>query len=288
MLWVIFRFVGVVAPALILVPVFAAASDPNQRHSFKLSIASDVSMEVQGQNQKINSDTVLNYSWGHRGNERILNFDSALVKVNKDGNQIMNIFMSLAKFANTEDGKTEEVPFADASDDLKKILRDSFGAPVCKLRVDENGKEVKREVIAGPGAKDFIDQGMIANARLFHPPFDRARDEWSAPTEVSMGNGGYAAGELTYKKVAGGKGGQAVKVSGTLTNDTFKLPGKPLAIKKAKYVFDGEQTYDPARREWVTGKLGIDVSFQMTAGDTPVASAKGTMTLSLDPLPGKK
>ena len=286
MLRFVLRFVG--ATALALIAISACAADTELSHSFKFTIASRIGIEMQGKKQKIDADTVLHYTWKQRGSERTLSFDSALVKAGQDGNQVMNTFISRAKLTNTENGKTEEVPFEKSPDKLKEMLLDSFGVPVCKLQVDENGKEVKRAIVAGPGAKDLIDHGMIANARLFHAPFMRAQDEWSAATEISMGNGGYAKGELTYKKAAAGKGGQPVKVSGTLTNEGFKWPGKPLTIKKAKYVIKGEQTYDPIQGEWISGNLVIDVSFEMTVDDKPVALAKGTIVVSLDQLPGKK
>jgi hypothetical protein len=110
----------------------------------------------------------------------------------------------------------------------------------------------------------------------------RDKNEWSAPTEVSMGNGGFAKGQLNYKKVEGGKNGQAVKVSGTLTNDGFAVPNSPLTMKSAKYVVDGVQTYDPAQKEWTSGKMNIDVSYEMAATGQPVGVAKGTMVVSLE------
>ena len=39
------------------------------------------------------------------------------------------------------------MPFEKAPADLKKMLQDSFSVPLCKLQVDENGKEVKRQVV---------------------------------------------------------------------------------------------------------------------------------------------
>lgn len=287
-LQILLRIVAVTVLAPIVLGTFAIAAEPSQSHSFKFTIESHVDMVIEGEKQKIDADTELHYTWNHQGGERNLSFDSMLVKVNKDDIQTMNIFMSREKFENMERGQTDVVPFEEAPDELKKILQDSFGVPVYKMQVDGNGKELKREVVAGPGAKDIIEQGVIANARLFHAPFMRAQDKWSAATEITMGNGGFANGELTYKKAAGGKGGQAVKVSGTLTNEGFKVAGTPVSIKEAKYVIDGMQTYDPAQREWISGNLDVDVFFVMTAGNKPLATAKGTMVFSVDKLQTKK
>ena len=210
------------------------------------------------------------------------------VKASEGEKELMNSFMSRAKFVNTQNGQTQEVPFDQAPDELKSMLKDSFEVPLCKIEVDNNDKEVKRTIVAGAGAKTLVDNGLIANAVLFHPAYFTDKDEWQSDAEISMGNGGFAKGKLTYKKVPGGKGGQAVKVTGTLSNDNFKQPGSPLVIKDVKYVVTGEQTYDPAVKEWVSGKLTIDVSFQIVFEDDTKVSNKGTMVMTLEKLPAKK
>ena len=92
---------------------------------------------------------------------------------------------------------------------------------------------------------------------------------------------------MTYTKIPGGKGGQAVKVAGTLTADNVKGQGGTM-IKDGKYKVTGEQTYDTERKEWVAGKLTMDVSFQMTDGTKVVATAKGEMDVTFGLLPAKK
>jgi hypothetical protein len=274
------------AMTLLLAPAIAIAADADQKHSFRFTIVSDLDMEVAGQKQKIDAETTVQYSWSRAGGERTLSFDSIQVKANQDGKALINTVMNRSKVTNTKEGKTEDTLFDSAPEQLKTMLRDSFNTPLCKLQVDENGSEVKREVVGGPGAKSFIDNGMIANALLFHPPFMRGQKEWSAPVEMSMGNGGFAKGNLTYK-VTGQQNGQHVQVSGRLTNESYKPPGNPLTIKNTNYQVAGEQLYDPAQREWISGKLKIDASFDMASGDTRLGGAKGTMALNFDELGDK-
>lgn len=274
--------------ALLLAAVGAADAAKKAGHSFQFTIASDLDMDVQGKTQKLKADTDLRYNWEQGRGERTLRMESMRVKLSVDGKEAMNTFMSRAKVVNVIGGATEEVPFKDAPDELKETLKDSFDTPLLKLGVDENGGVVKRTVLAGPGAKALQDNGVMANALLFHPPFFRDRDEWQAEVEVPMGNGGFARGKLTYKKVAGGKGGQAVRVTGTLGNKGFQPPGSPLTVRSAKYVVRGEQTYDPALREWSSGRLKMDVSFEMAAGEKQVGSAKGVMDMTFARAAGKE
>jgi hypothetical protein len=177
-----------------------------------------MTVEVEGKKQSIAANTEVRYSWRRKDRERSLIVDSMLIKADRNGTEAMNTFMNRAKFINIQQGRTNESASENAPDRLKKMLQESFGTPLCTLQVDEQGREVKRNVIAGEGAKDLMDNGMVANALLFHPPFLRGVNEWSADAEVSMGNGGYAKGKLSYKKQAGGQSRQTCKVSGTLTN----------------------------------------------------------------------
>lgn len=277
--------VNSLAMLLIAAPTIAVAADNELAHSFQVTIVGQLDMESQGQRQKLDSEMGLRYTWRRSGKERALIFDELAIELKRDGTEMMNLRASRAKVVNMRQGAKDEVLFENAPENTKKILQDSFGVPVCKLQVDESGKAVKREVVAGPGAQSFIvDPGMIANALLFHPPFLLGKNEWEADTEVTMGRNGYARGKLTYTKVAGGNKGQTVKVSGTLTNDNFKQPGTQQGISGARYIVSGEETFDPSQQEWTSGKLTIDISFQMTENDKPIGSAKGQMTLSFEEL----
>jgi hypothetical protein len=259
-------------------------------HSFQLKLDSKIDMDVFGKKQAIIADTDIRYTWRRKGKERTVNLDLTGVKVVADGKVSMDVTMSRERVVNRQGDKTNEVKSDDAPEELKKMLRDSFGVPLCKIEVDKDGKRVKRTDLAGAGAKLVTEQGLIANTLLFHAPHPAARDQWEADAEISMGNGGYAKGKLTYKKAKDEKGRPIVKVTGTLRNDSYQLPGQPVKMKEARYVVNGVQTYDPALGEWVAGKLPFQVSFKMVdaTSDTVIASAKGTMVATLRRLPGKK
>jgi hypothetical protein len=255
-------------------------------HRFKMTTAANVDVEYQGEKHKLTADTELRYQWTCNARERSLTFESILAKARTNDDELTEIYMSREKLATTKEGKATVVPIATAPEELKKKLEDSFGVPLCKLEVDGNGKEVKRKVVAGDGAKALLDKGMIANALLFHPPFRRDVDEWQADTMFSVGDGSYASGKLTYKKTDGGKAGQLVKVSGTLTSKDVKTPGLPGGTTQGKFVVRGEQTFDPLHQEWVSGKLTIDVSMEMTVGGQAVGSAAGTMVVTFEKIAG--
>ncbi|UCH93498.1 MAG: hypothetical protein JSV88_24945 [Candidatus Aminicenantes bacterium] len=273
----------------VVFPLVALSDGKEAIFYYQIRITSRMTMKIQGLEQKLEADTTLRYTWKRSDQESTLIFDAAHVKAKKNGQELMNTFMSREKLRNISKGETEEVRLEDAAEDLKNMLQDSFGVPVCKLVVDKSGKEIKRTIVAGPGAKTLIENGMIANALLFHTRFPENQHEWQASSEVSMGNGGYARGKLTYLKQTNGKAGQTiVKVSGILLNDDFRQPGTKLTIKAARYVVSGNQTYDLALREWISGKLSFEVSFLMESNDKPLGSAEGMILVILETLPSRK
>ena len=278
-------YVFFVLPGLVFATAVLAGSEERENsHSFKLLISSKLIISIGEKKQKLDADADLLYTWTRVPGERILIFDALGVAAFKDGKPIMKAFMSRAKLLNDQ----EEIPFEQAPEHLKNLLKDTFGVPICKIQIDAGGKETKRRVVAGPGAKDLVDQGMIANATFFHTPFLAGHDKWEVQNELSMGNGGYAKGTLTYEKAKADKGEQRFNVTGTLANDYYQAPGQPVAYKEARYVIRGEQIYDPTKKEWTSGKLNIDVSFQMTQMGATPASAKGTILVQMESVSRKK
>lgn len=274
-----------IAIALLMSGSFLAAIEPPQNHSFKLTIEGDILVSGDGVKEKIDADTVLRYTWTKEGNHRSLALDSLQVKATGNGKTMIDSFMSREKFVNSTEGGTDEIMAESAPAELKEMLVDSFGETVCKLEVDSDLKEIKREVTAKGGAKTLIDQGMIANGILFHPPHYQNKNEWNSPAEISMGNGGYVTGDLTYEKTEESDGVKRYSVTGTLTNPGLKLPGKPIEIKNATYVVKGEQSFDMGKNEWQKGRWVIDVSYDLNSGGKVVAETTGEMIIGFELVP---
>lgn len=251
--------------------------------TFQVSVRAKLTMNVAGSEQKVEADAAFIYAWKPEGKTRTLYVDSAEVRAALDGRDQMNVKMDRNGMIDRAGDKS--VKAQDGPPQLKKMLTDCFGSPLCKIEVDADGKEVKRTVVAGDGAAPMIDSGMVANCTMFHPFFPTDRDEWVADMEVSAGNG-MATGKVTYTKVPGGKGGQKVKVAGTLTADGVKGQGG-LVIKNGKYLVAGDQTYDPERKQWVAGDLTMDVTFKATNGATDL-TANGKMVVKFEMLSAGK
>jgi len=278
---------------LALLVVFAAttAAQPAPKAAkdarFRVALESKLTMNGDGQEIKLDASASFDYTWKRNDKTRTLIVDALTVKVVADGKEMLDAKMSRAGIFTSTAGKKTNLKFEDAPEQVKKMLTDLFDSPICAIEVDAVGKEVKRKVLAGPGAIGVLDSGLIANCTMFHPWYESDKDEWRADVEVSAGEA-VVKGPLAYKKTAGGKGGQQiVKVSGTLAADGVK-DRKGNTIKDGKYTITGQQTYDPTRQEWIAGQWSMDIAFAMTRNDKELARAKGTMAVTFEMLPEKK
>jgi hypothetical protein len=268
----------------------SAPGDDQTQPSQKFRIVSENRVEVDfpGNPIKVTGEVDLSYSWTRRDRDRVLAFDSIRVKASKNGSESMNLFMSRSLVRNSESGKIIEMPFDQSPENVQQLLRDSFDVPICEIRVDEKGKELKRTIVAGQGAKRFVENGTITSAVLFHSVFERDKKEWQSDAEISMGNGGFAKGKLKYVKGSSNERGVICEVSGTLVNDEFKFAGMPLTCKNARYEVSGDQTYLPGMEEWVNGKMSILVTMDMSSEANPKVPAKGTMDIKFERIGAKK
>jgi hypothetical protein len=192
----------------------------------------------------------------------------------------LSAVMSADEFVDRTTAPPSRIKTADAPEQLRQMLTESFGPVLCTVEVDDSGKETKRTVTDKPGTGLMIENGMVANGLLMHPPRPGAA-EWKAEREVSMGEGGYATGELTYTPQPGGRVGEAVvKVAGVLKKDRHVPKGGMKVIKNARYVVSGTQTYSTTKGEWVAGKLMLEVTFDVEAAGV-TGTAKGTMVVTM-------
>lgn len=251
---------------------------------YEVTLVSRLTMQgVDGKAQAIEADAWFVYTWQCRPGERVLVLHSQGVKVTIDGRAQTEGLIERSRFRWKQGFETTDVPFEKAPPEIQNMLRDSYETPLCRLTVDDRGNVTGETVTAGPGAEAAVKNGAIANCRLLHPPFRRGKRAWMAPAKVSMGDGNYAAGELTYQAGPAVARGEAagripVDVSGTLTGGGTV---GPTGIRNARYVVRGSQTFDPGRGRWVDGSLTLDTSFDTHLHGKKIASNSGTMKASL-------
>jgi hypothetical protein len=276
--------VGIVCASLAFLcggPLASTAGEAKDTESFRLTVREVVDYASEGKQKRWKSDTDIDYTLRRRGQEVRVIIDLIRLVVTTDAGEFGNVTLSRAGIIDIFAGKKKEIRFENAPEKTKARLKDSFGVPLCKITLDRDGREIKRVIIAGPGAKQTLEEGRVAAARLFHAPFPAEKKRWTAPVELPMGNDTYARGELTYEKALRDRDSRTtVNVSGSLVGDGAKLPGGA-RFKKARYDVKGEQVYDAASHEWSSGDLLATFLTETVLADGEVRSAKGTMRIKL-------
>jgi hypothetical protein len=237
------------------------------------------------------TESEMRYTWGKIGSQRTLTQDSTGVRIAEDGKEKTNVTMSLKGMIAVRDGKTIETSFADAPPRLQQVLTASYGEPICTLTVDKEGAEISRKTTTNPLTKSLIvNHGLIESMKLFHPPFADAKKEWDAPASLPAGNGAIQTGTLHYEKVASTGKGQTVRVSGTLNSDVTGAPGAANVRTKTAAIIDGQEIYDTASGEWVSGKLSIKITIAATRPGEPAQTigGNGTMEATFEKLESKR
>jgi len=234
---------------------------------------------------RVDADSTFTYSWQWRGSEAALRLDSLKVCTTIDGQRVMDSSMSGNHFYLSQGDHLMSEKFENADPQLKQVLRECFRGPLCRMVVDEQGRELERTITAGPAAQSVVNTGIVTNTRLFHGPFPGGREKWESPGEMATGDGGHARGEMAYettgKLITEGDEPSMlveVKVSGTLTGEAVQ-PGSP--VTNAVYQLDGTQIYNRRLKEWISGVLTVGVSFDMHSDGQDVANS-GTIRLAME------
>jgi hypothetical protein len=279
---------GVIAAVVFLGAAICLGAPPEKDNteSYQVTITSKLVVDESGKTSKIDADGVLKCKLHRGAKEATLSFDSLYAKLSVNDNETFKATMDKTKLSITQAGKTTEMAADKAPELVQQLLKDSFDGPLCKLTYDDAGKETKRDIVAGPGAKSVRESGDISNALLIQVPFPAKEDKWEVANEIGMGEGAVAKGKLTYEK---GKvmGDQVVvKVSGVLTNDSAKR-ANGLTLKDARYTVSGEQMYDTAKHRWVSSDVTVDVAFKLDKDGKVNATTKGTMHWKLEALTDK-
>jgi hypothetical protein len=290
--------------------------------SFHLNIASQLNLYVNNVSQQMDGDSTLAYTLCRRDREVTLSLDWLRSRICRNG--MPQVYATLSREGVVQHSREpeERMPCAEAPADVQALLGDAFGGPVARIELSEWGEDLRRTVVAGPGARAMLEPGLIGQARMFHVMFPPDNDRWLAAVEMNLGSGGAVRGSLLYEKVsapgtsAPGNGAAAapgtpvpaaaaalapggaavpaapgsatppgqvlVKVSGTLLNEVYQDPVSKLTYRNARYVVKGEQTYDLQRHEWLAGELNVTFSIPLEQEGQNVGSAYGTMRLTLE------
>jgi hypothetical protein len=271
-----------VALSLLIAPA-PAEEGQESVHSFRIRLVSESTTTLVKSKFKTSGDISLDYTIRRKDCELTIGIDALEEQASHEGKEVLNRRLTRERIVNRKDGKIESDIAADkVTGEEKVLLGVLFGSPICKCKIDKEGKELKRTVPDSPEAKPITETGLIANLRLFHVPFPVGKDKWQTSRETAFSDGEFCRGDLTYEKLDAKKDTDRikVKVTGTLANKFLKRPNGS-SIRNVRIEVAGEQVYDCKKQEWVEGSLEMEESHELFVGEDSISSTTGRLKANL-------
>jgi len=232
----------------------------------------------EGPPQQINANTEVHYTWRWQGPQADLLINQMTTEVLQNGLPMTKFWGNRTAFVTEQGGEVFSETYESGNPDVQQRLGQCFDNPLYRIVVDANGQEIRREkLVEGTAAQLLTDNGIDANARMFHPPFYGDRDRWESTREVAMGNNSVARGPLTYEVTKRSPAIVEVQVTGRLAGAQRPQPGLTADVF---YDVRGTQAYDTRLREWVGGTWHLDVTMEMQYEDQKI-SGTGTIEVSM-------
>jgi hypothetical protein len=256
-----------------------AASGEEWPYTLTIGARLQVKSPGQPKAQPLETSTQMHYSIVPIEGGEEVSIRRLELTVSSEGKTISEVSLSRqeARFKQG-DQRAETLAYDRAPRELKATL-DQFGKPMARFRAATLGNEPARELLV-PESSSFVENGIVENTRLFHPPFPDGQRVWEAPARLSMGEGQFATGTLHYEKLGiGPDGTERVKVTGELKPQ----PRSGGDIRGGSYQVSGEQAFDLARRVWTSGQMTIDVTLELQSNGHATGIATGKMELVLKP-----
>jgi len=271
-------------------PSSSVSSSAAEDFRYRVSLHSTCTANMpDGRVNEIDADASFQYTWRHQGNQAELLLHRIDDTTRLGDQPVIESTRSRERFH----AQRGEQVLADASLDnaeppVREMLLASFDSPLCKITLDENGREVAREVTAAPAAKMVLDDGIIANARLFHGPFPAGKKTWQAPAQISMGGGRFADGTLSYTLIDRSTSSSVapqdripVHVAGELVGGAANGPA---GQDRVTYRLDGTQIYDRTLGRWISGEFDVSMTSEIGAEGQKITAA-GTTKIEMAMVP---
>lgn len=280
------RYLTLVAAVMVLAnPLVAqdkvtAPKDASESR-YLVKLASKMTMNVgQAPATKIDADTGFYYRHWDTNSEKWLGMDGMSVTAKVGGVVRSRMQMSKDKMVNVGPDGIEQITKPEDDPQVADMLSQAFGLPCYKLKKSGKGELSDGKYLVELGAGP-INQDVIANMLLFHPPDPQSKKQFNSPTKMATGMNGFAEGNLMYK-LLGGKGNERkYSVAGKLKFENLEKPGAPVVAKQGTYDVTGEQTFNTETKRWSSGKLTFKISMDMEIQRTINASSTGVIVATM-------
>ncbi len=199
---------------------------------------------------------------------------SAEMTLRQNGQMVVQSRVNRSRFQGRlrPDAPALSVSYNQAPPALQELLK-TFDTTAASILIDDRAQVVARRR-RGAGPLHAIIETLLS----IQTPMPRDVAAWEAPTQLAMGHGQTARGQLRFVKEgpgATGTGGPIrVKVAGVLEAEGVVVGN---LIKDGRYTVTGEQSYAPQSREWTSARWSVEIQTELANQGTTIAHARGKM-----------
>ena len=273
-------------PVFIAVAIFSVlrvfGGEVNAEPAYVLTIESDCVMHSGAADNKLATKTEIHYRCISRGELLAMYQVSHYFKRSIDGNLMEESTATRDKLVKTTPDGTQVILVSNAKQEFRDYIAAVFEQPVCVLTLDSDGKAGKVTIPESPASKSPETADLAKNLQFFHTQFPAAKDKWEQERAFSFGLE-HPSGTLTYEKRKPAEDAPniiPVAVSGALSATLAGKNGDKLSVT---YTLSGEQRYDIAAKQWLSGKLELKFTSDADPANKIPGGYSGTATVTLAP-----
>jgi hypothetical protein len=268
------------AATLIVILAAAPADEPKGPTAYRVSVDGNIKITTSlGPTIVRRTQAEFDYRVLRREGGVDVALDRFGLRVLANGEELDFIDMSRSRIVTRRQGGSLDVRRDQAPPAMLRMF-EQFDPPLAKIELAADGAEASRKVKAEDGA--IVEARALDLARLFHPKFPEGESKWEAPVVMAFGRNQTAKGALRYAKRPADESSKNGLVQVDVTG-FLQVEGKhDLAeIKRGAYKVSGRQTYDPAARDWVAGRLVVTAGFEAVTPNGVIIKGDGPVTYTL-------
>jgi hypothetical protein len=245
---------------------------------FLLTIHTKTDIDQSAQHDTTDNDVEFKYAHHKISDGIILFIYSMESKKGSHGVTIQDLLLTHDKLVNT-DGKEKTVSaLNELPQKWQAQLIASFAVGLCKIILNTNQEEVRREMLSQNGMGVIGDENL-GLLRLMHGPYHRGVESWESTNNIPTTYAFVLHCPVTSTRMSAMS--NEIKTEGSFTNSAVDSPAEGLVFKNVTCNFAGKETFDEMAGEYTSGEAAFDYQFQIFQGGEEIATVKRHVNLTL-------
>ena len=245
---------------------------------FQLTIRSKTDIEQFAEHDTTDNDVELKYAHQKISDGVILFFYSMESKKGSHGVTTQDLLLTHDKLVNIDGKEKTESTLDELPQKWQTQLIGSFAVGLCKIILNTNQNEMRREMLSQNGMGVIGDENL-GLLRLMHGPYRRGAERWQSTNTIPTTYAFVLHCPVISTRISDVS--KEIKTEGSFTNSAIDSPSEGLVFKNVACNFAGKETFDETAGEYTSGEAAFDYQFQIIQGGVEIATVKRHVSLTL-------